>query len=398
MTVLTVTQLNTYIKACFEENPVFKTVYINGEISNFKHAYSGHFYFTLKDEAAQLKCVMFASSSSRLRFAPQNGMKVICRGRISCYERDGVYQLYAEDMQPDGLGALNLAFEQLKEKLAAEGLFSAEKKRPIPKYPSKIGVVTSPTGAAVQDITKILSRRFPVAQVYLYPALVQGAGSPEDIVQGIRRFNALGDIDVIIVGRGGGSLEDLWSFNTEQVARAVSGSAVPVISAVGHETDFTICDFASDLRAPTPSAAAELAVPDRYQEMVNVASLKQRLSSLLLGRLDNERLHLDHLTSSRLFTDKYSFLQNQRERLALCSRALHKEYAQLLEQNRLHLLSKINALNALSPLSVLSRGYAVAYQEHKVLKSIKQIDVNKTLTVQLADGTASCTVHGIKEV
>lgn len=392
MNLLTVTQLNTYIKACFEENPIFRTIYVNGEISNFKHAYSGHLYFTLKDEASQLKCVMFASSSSRLKFEPQNGMKVICRGRISCYERDGVYQLYTEDMQPDGVGALNLAFEQLKEKLGAEGLFDEERKRPIPQYPLKIGVVTSPTGAVIQDITKILARRFPLAEVVLYPALVQGEGSVDEIVQGIRAFHQLEEIDVIIVGRGGGSLEDLWSFNSEQVARAVAASKIPIISAVGHETDYTICDFVADLRAPTPSAAAELAVPDRYQQMVHVASMEKSLAHALQNKLDNQRLRLDHLVSNRFLKDATAFITQQRERTAGYTATLGSACQRNFSDKRMLLFSKMKELDNLNPVAVLSRGYAVVYQSHKIIKSIHQLNRNDSLQLQLPDGTAHCTV------
>lgn len=398
MNVLTVTQLNTYIKACFEENPVFRTVYISGEISNFKHAYSGHLYFTLKDKASQLKCVMFASNSARMRFLPDNGMKVICRGRVSCYERDGVYQLYAEEMQPDGLGALNLAFEQLKEKLSKEGLFSEDRKRPIPKYPSKIGVVTSPTGAAIQDITKILARRFPLADVVLYPALVQGEGSAEDITKGIHTLNALGDIDVMIVGRGGGSLEDLWSFNTEIVARAVAASAVPVISAVGHETDFTICDFTADLRAPTPSAAAELAVPDKYSQMVYLASMEEKLGVVLQNRLDSERIHLDHIMSSQFFTSRYAFISEQKEYVRDNASRLKKYFQAGIEQKYLLLNDAMSSLNALSPLAVLLRGYAVAFTgKDKLIRSVKDVKENEQLKLRLQDGTVECVVDKITE-
>lgn len=398
MNVLTVAQLNMYIKACFEENPVFRMVYINGEISNFKHAYSGHFYFTLKDETAQLKCVMFSGSSARVRFTPQNGMMVICRGRVSCYERDGVYQLYVEDMQPDGLGALNLAFEQLKEKLANEGLFAQERKRPLPEYPRKIGVVTSPTGAVIQDIVKVLARRFPLAEVVLYPALVQGDGAAQDIVSGIETLGKHCGVDVMIVGRGGGSLEDLWSFNTEMVARAVAASPVPVISAVGHETDFTICDFVADLRAPTPSAAAELAVPERYHQMARVASLKEKRKTYLQNRLDHERLRLDYLCSSKIFIDKQRFVDNQKAKLDHVNAILQKGYTQLLQQRRACLINKMEALNAFNPLSVLTRGYAVAYQKDMVLKSINNVSQTEPLTLRLSDGRLECTVNQITEV
>ena len=261
MTVLTVSQVNTYIKALIDEAAPLKSIYLTGEISNFKrHFPSGHLYFTLKDEKSQIKAVMFKTSASRLRFEPNDGMKVIIRGRISVFERNGEYQIYAEDMQPDGLGALNLAFEQLKEKLYNEGLFDESYKKPLPKYPSKIGVATSSTGSVIQDIKDVCKRRYPICEIVLVQTLVQGASASGDIVKSIKLLDSMEDIDLIIVGRGGGSLEDLWAFNTEEVARAVFECNKPVISAVGHETDTTICDFVADLRAPTPSAAAELAV------------------------------------------------------------------------------------------------------------------------------------------
>ena len=272
MNVITVTQLNTYIKAIFEENAVLSSIYICGEISNFVNYYrSGHFYFTLKDSASQIKAVMFRSYAQRVKFEIKDGMTVVCRAHVSAYEKDGVYQLYVEDIQPDGRGALSLAFEQLKEKLQKEGLFDESTKRKIPPYPKKIGVVTSSTGAAVEDIKNILLRRWKLSEVVICPTIVQGELASADIVKSIEAINQVDGIDLIIVGRGGGSAEDLQAFNTEIVARAVYNSQKPVISAVGHETDYTICDFASDLRAPTPSAAAELAVPDEVAELQNIA-------------------------------------------------------------------------------------------------------------------------------
>ena len=273
MNVLSVSQITGYLKSLLEGDPNLNPVFISGEISNFTDHYrSGHLYFSLKDEKAVLKAVMFSSSARRLRFRPSDGMKVLCRGRISLYEASGQYQLYVDDMQPDGLGTLNLAYEQLKTRLEKEGLFDAARKRPIPRYPRRVGVITSPTGAAVRDICQILGRRWPMAEIVFCPVLVQGEEAAPQLVEALARMNRVDGVDTIIIGRGGGSLEDLWAFNEESVARAVAASKIPVISAVGHETDFTICDFVADLRAPTPSAAAELAVPDQMEEKMLVES------------------------------------------------------------------------------------------------------------------------------
>ena len=260
MKVISVSQLNRYVKSLLEGDANLAAVYIGGEISNFTNHYkSGHLYMSLKDEGAVVKAVMFRAYASKLAFTPENGMKVIVRARVSLYEKDGAFQIYIEEMQPDGVGALQIAFEQLKKKLAAEGLFEASRKKPLPRYPARVGVITSPTGAAVRDIFNVLGRRFPLARVVFTPVLVQGEGAPAQLVAALRRFNETNAADVLIIGRGGGSIEELWAFNDETVARAVAASRIPVISAVGHETDFTICDFVADLRAPTPSAAAELA-------------------------------------------------------------------------------------------------------------------------------------------
>lgn len=398
MVKLSVTQINTYIKACFDENKMLRDVHISGEISNFLHySRSGHCYFTLKDEKSQLKCVMFASSASRLRFEPENGMNVICSGSISSYERDGVYQLYANDIQPEGIGSLMMAYEQLKKKLEEEGLFSDLRKRPIPKYPSKIGVVTSNMGAAVQDIKKILNRRFPVAQVYVYPALVQGDGSVEDIVKGIEKLNSLGDIDTIIVGRGGGSIEDLWSFNDERVARAVANSSVPVVSAVGHETDFTICDFVADLRAPTPSAAAELVVPDKYNQMVYISTVSQRLSSSIKNKLSSERMFLDSFMSKEIFQNKIGIVKNQRQKVEQLQEKIKSKYKAFVLKNKNDLVLISKLINSINPLALLSRGYSVAFNGDTLVKSTNDVSVGNEINIHLCDGKLQCTVEKIGE-
>ena len=310
MNVLTVSQINTFIKAVFAERQELRNVYISGEISNFTHYYrSGHMYFTLKDENAQIKAVMFSSYASRLKFQPESGMKVICRGRISLYDKDGAYQLYVDDMQPDGLGALNLAYEQLKAKLFAEGVCGDDVKKPLPRYPRKIGVVTSDIGAAIEDIKNITARRWPLAKLVIAPTLVQGANAAPDIVKSIVRLDNAGDIDVIIVGRGGGSVEDLWAFNTEGVARAVINCKTPIVSAVGHETDFTICDFVADLRAPTPSAAAEIICPDIEAEIAHCENLKNMLSRLESDKIDEEMQYIADLTETSVLASSENFLK-----------------------------------------------------------------------------------------
>lgn len=394
MEILSVTQINSYIKYYLDENPALRTVYVSGEVSNFLHYQrSGHFYFTIKDASSQLKCVMFASNSSRVRFTVKDGMSVICRGRIGAYERDGVYQLYVDDMQPEGIGDLALAFEQLKNKLSEEGLFDEERKKSLPKYPQRIGVVTSNMGAAVQDIKKILARRFPIAEVVLYPALVQGDGAAEDIAKGIKILEEKENVDVIIVGRGGGSIEDLWAFNTEIVARAVAECTVPIISAVGHETDFTICDFAADKRAATPSMAAEIAVPDMYSEFVHIAALKTSLKNALLSRLENERLRLDKLSRIEKFTD----FSARREKIDYLRNNICKCTINTLSAKRAELVNKISVINALNPMAVMERGFAVAKKQSKVVTSVSSIAQGDKIEISFHDGAAEGTVDKITE-
>jgi exodeoxyribonuclease VII large subunit len=293
--VFSVTELNNYVKRILDNDENLKNVFVTGEISNFKNHYSGHMYMTIKDEGGAIKAVMFSSYASRLKFVPENGMKVIIFGSVSLYNKDGSYQLYITDMQPDGVGALNLAYEQLKEKLQNEGLFSTEHKKPIPQFPEKIGVMTAPDGAAVRDIFSVLKRRYPVAEIVFCPVAVQGASAAPEIAKAIKLFNEQNAADVLIVGRGGGSLEDLWAFNEEIVARAIFQSQIPVISAVGHETDFTIADFVADLRAPTPSAAAELAVPDIFELKSDLLGLKQHLSVLMRNLVESEKEKVENI-------------------------------------------------------------------------------------------------------
>lgn len=393
---LTVTQVNTYIKAILDENVHLKNIYIVGEISNFLHYFrSGHMYFTLKDENSQLKAVMFSSNASRLKFKPNDGMKVLCRGRISVYDKDGNYQLYVDDMQPDGIGTLAIAFEQLKEKLSKEGLFDEVYKKPVPKFPRKIGVATSDMGAAVEDIKNITKRRYPIAELVIVPTVVQGDSAPDDICKSIKILDCRDDIDVIIVGRGGGSLEDLWAFNTEQVARAVFECNTPIISAVGHETDYTICDFVSDLRAPTPSAAAELAVPDSSALISYLDDIKNRLSSLLYNKIDKEYQKLDNLLINTPLENMNDYINQKSDDLEVLQTRLFDGFSYLLEQKSNDLKNKISRLDALSPLKILLRGYTLTLIDGKTVGDVNDIKVGDVIDVTFTNGKSKCIVKEV---
>ncbi len=379
-----------------ESAPTLNDVYVKGEISNFKnHISSGHFYFSLKDKDSQIKAVMFRSSASKMKFVPENGMMVVAHGRVASYVRDGQYQLYADSMEPDGVGALYVAFEQLKQRLAAQGVFAPEKKKPLPKIPKTIGVITSPTGAAVRDIINIATRRFPFAKIVVYPALVQGENAASSLISGIRYFNDTGSADVIIIGRGGGSIEDLWAFNDENLAKTVCASEIPVISAVGHETDFTICDFAADLRAPTPSAAAELAVPDTAELKHKINNIISRESAVLLQMLSAKRETLARYEKSRYLSSPGHMIDDRRMALILSSERLMTSAAHVNEIKK-HALSALSGkLEALSPLAVLSRGYGVvSSEEGKVIKEIADVSVGDKITVKVRDGEIYAGVSG----
>lgn len=393
---VSVSELNTFIKMLLESAPTLNDVYVKGEISNFKnHISSGHFYFSLKDKDSQIKAVMFRSSASRMKFVPENGMMVVAHGRVASYVRDGQYQLYADSMEPDGVGALYVAFEQLKQRLAAQGVFAPEKKKPLPKIPKTIGVITSPTGAAVRDIINIATRRFPFAKIVVYPALVQGENAASSLISGIRYFNDTGSADVIIIGRGGGSIEDLWAFNDENLAKTVCASEIPVISAVGHETDFTICDFAADLRAPTPSAAAELAVPDTAELKHKINNIISRESAVLLQMLSAKRETLARYEKSRYLSSPVHMIDDRRMALVLSSERLMTSAAHVNEIKK-HALSALSGkLEALSPLAVLSRGYGVvSSEEGKVIKEIADVSVGDKITVKIRDGEIYAGVSG----
>ncbi|QMV44254.1 exodeoxyribonuclease VII large subunit [Cohnella cholangitidis] len=439
---LSIRDINRLIKMKLEGDSGLQDIWLRGEISNFTFHSSGHMYFTLKDEGARLKCIMFASHNARLPFAPKDGMKVLARGGISVYERDGQYQFYATAMQPDGIGSLYLAFEQLKKKLEAEGLFQDRLKRALPRYPRTVGVITSPTGAAVRDILITLERRNPGVHVLLYPVAVQGTSAAPSIVKAIKAMNALGEADVLIVGRGGGSLEELWAFNEEAVARAIRASGIPVISAVGHETDFTISDFAADLRAATPTAAAELAVVHCGELKQGLVHLEQRMAKSLIGLLGKARERWQHAARSPYFTQPRRSLLVQAERLdrlrdrmqyrirteqakaqerwtrlngrlssvnpnqqaafarkrmTAASRGLELAMNGILRHRQNQFGSLVRHLDALSPLKVMSRGYSLVYdeQEKSLVRTINEVQPGDLIRVKLLDGKLDCQVWGI---
>ncbi len=384
---LTVTQLNEYVKGLIDKDPILMNVYVKGEISNFTHHRTGHLYFTLKDETSKLSAVMFASAASKLKFTPENGLKVIAHGRISAFVRDGNYQIYVTSMEPDGIGSLALAFEQLKKKLAAEGLFDPAKKKPLPKIPTRVGIITSPTGAAVRDIINITSRRFPLAKLILYPAQVQGADAAPQLIAGMKYFNETGSVDVIIIGRGGGSLEDLWAFNDETLARTVAASRIPVISAVGHEIDFTICDFVADMRAPTPSAAAELAVPDTADLMRKVNNITTHMELLLSKRISVYSESVKRCENARVLQNPEFLLDDRKMRLVSDVTRLESAMRLIFADKREQFAGCAAKLDALNPLSVLLRGYSAVFREDgRLIKSTKDVEIGQRFTFRLTDG------------
>lgn len=397
--VLSVSQLNRYIKMNFDADENLANIFISGEISNFTNHYrTGHLYFTLKDDSAAVRAVMFNSSAKRLKFMPEDGMKVIARGRVSVYEASGQYQLYVDDMQPDGVGALNLAYEQLKEKLQKEGLFSEFHKKPLPPYPEKVGVITSPTGAAVRDIINVLGRRFPYAEIVFCPVLVQGEGAHLQLTDAVNMFNSERAADVIIIGRGGGSIEDLWEFNDEGLARAVYNSEIPVISAVGHETDFTICDFVADMRAPTPSAAAELAVPDANELQYALSALKNRMFLNVSSGIADRRSRLEYLTSKGALKSPDEMLSNRSQRLDTAFSKMLSSYKNRIGGKKVEFISAATALSKLDPMSVLMRGFAfVSDKNGKNVYSSQALAKGDKINVRFHDGSAVCEVKEITQ-
>ena len=397
--VLSVSQLNRYIKMNFDADENLANIFISGEISNFTNHYrTGHLYFTLKDDSAAVRAVMFNSSAKRLKFMPEDGMKVIARGRVSVYEASGQYQLYVDDMQPDGVGALNLAYEQLKEKLQKEGLFSEHHKKPLPPYPEKVGVITSPTGATVRDIINVLGRRFPYAEIVFCPVLVQGEGAHLQLTDAVNLFNSERAADVIIIGRGGGSIEDLWEFNDEGLARAVYNSEIPVISAVGHETDFTICDFVADMRAPTPSAAAELAVPDANELQYALSALKNRMFLNVSSGIADRRSRLEYLTSKGALKSPDEMLSNRSQRLDTAFSKMLSSYENRIGGKKVEFISAATALSKLDPMSVLMRGFAfVSDKSGKNVYSSQALAKGDKINVRFHDGSAVCEVKEITQ-
>lgn len=398
-TILSPSQVSGYIKSWMDRDRLLSGLLVRGELSNYKMYPSGHHYFTLKDSQGALRCVMFRGDAASLRFRPENGMQVIAAGRITVFPRDGQYQLYCVRLTPEGAGDLHVAFEQLKEKLLREGLFDQAHKRPLPAYPRRIALITSPAGAAVRDMLRILGARYPLAQVRVLPVRVQGEGAAEEIAAALDWANLHQAADLIITGRGGGSMEDLWCFNDEGVARAIYDCEIPVISAVGHEPDVTIADFVADIRAATPSNAAELAVPDQRELYANLAYFAGKLSDLMEGRLDRARRDLDRLGRSRALQDPMNYLADRRMLLDYQSRRLSHALAGRLAGEREDFARLAAALDALSPLKVLGRGYALARTpEGAVVSSVEGVGPGDALTIRLSDGSLDCRVEGKKKL
>lgn len=396
-----VSQLNEYIKMLLEGNPNLKDVWVQGEISGAKLYSSGHLYFTLKDSDSVISAVMFKNSMMRMEFDPENGMKVVAHGRVSAYPPRGQYQFIVDRMIPDGAGALAVAFEQLKARLGAEGLFDPARKRPLPAHPKRIGVVTSPSGAAVHDIIRVAKKRCPSTEILIFPSLVQGAEAPAYLRGGIQYFNAVKDdpeqgVDLIIIGRGGGSAEDLWGFNDERLARAVAASEIPVVSAVGHEVDFTICDFVADLRAATPSAAAELSLPDKGDLTRQVQSLTTRLNAAQTTRLKRYRTQLDRLSATRVLTSPEGVYRLRRETVTALEKRLNLSVSRHLGRKRQSMERVTASLGALNPLAVLSRGYALVQTEAgKVIPAAAALTVGERVSLKFSDGSARAVVEDV---
>lgn len=395
---LTVTQLNNIIKDIIESEPLLSNVYVCGELSNYKMYPSGHHYFTLKDKESSIRCVMFRRNAARLRFRPENGMGVIVCGRISVFPRDGAYQLYCSSISPEGMGDLQVAFEQLKAKLSEEGLFDAAHKKALPHFPKRIAIITSSAGAAVHDMIRILGQRWPMAKVILLPVRVQGAEAPPEIVGALRYANEFDVADLIITGRGGGSIEDLWAFNDERVARAIFESRIPVISAVGHEPDVTISDYVADRRASTPSNAAEIAVPDRREVMDAITSYEIRSTQAIQKKVGQLSDRLNVYRNKHVLTVPTAYIDNKRMELDRIRDRLISAQEQNINFNRNQFIALTAALDAMSPLKVLMRGYAIASKESgKSIKSVNELSAGDRLELSLSDGAARCTVDSIQK-
>ncbi|MEW5785639.1 MAG: exodeoxyribonuclease VII large subunit [Bacillota bacterium] len=396
--ILTVSEINRYLKGLIQGDPRLRDLWVAGELSNFKHHRSGHMYFTVKDSASALRCVFFRRENTRCLFRPADGMEVILYGSLSVYEPDGVYQFYVAEMEPAGLGSLFMAFEQLKEKLDQEGLFRPEYKKKLPFLPCKIGLITSPSGAALQDILTTIEKRFPHVHLLVVESLVQGAGAPADIIRALEQLNRRGDVDLIILTRGGGSLEDLWPFNDEAVARAIFRSGIPVLSAVGHETDFTIADFAADHRAATPTAAAVAAVPHRAELFRQLEQLRDRAAFALQRRLQQEKQLLDYTATDRFFRGPRQRLNRSGEQLARLELKLRREMIRSLQLKGMKLASQTDQLEGYSPLKVMGRGYSFCRDESgKIIRSVRDLKLGQVLQLRFTDGRARCRTEQVEE-
>ena len=396
--IFEVSQINEYLRQRFEADEFLGSLLIRGELSNYKIYPSGHHYFTLKDSQSAIRCVMFKGSAMRLRFRPETGMKVIAGGRIAVFPRDGAYQLYCTSLTPEGVGDLHVAFEQLKLKLQAEGLFARERKQALPRFPHRIAIITSSAGAALHDMLRILRKRYPLTEVKLLGVRVQGAEAPAEIAGAIRYANRWELADLIITGRGGGSMVDLWAFNDERVARAIADSHIPVISAVGHEPDVTISDFVADLRAATPSNAAELAVPDQTELRQHLAAQRAMLLTLMTRRLKQERQRVAQLAGARALRDPKNYIDDRRMQLDYTQRRLIAALQRLVAQQRERFVRLTSKLDAMSPLKVLSRGYSMTFDaQGHVVRSVRTLSCGDRITVRLADGRASAEVREIQE-
>ncbi len=392
-TVLSITQLNEYIRGKMDTDPLLNQVAVRGEISNYKLYPSGHHYFTLKDEASALRCVLFKGNAARLRFRPENGMKILAMGRVSVFPRDGAYQLYCTALAMDGVGDLYAAFEQMKKKLEAQGLFDPSHKKPIPRYPGTIGIVTSSAGAAIHDMLRILGKRYPLTRVRLFPVRVQGAGASQEIAAAIRYANYYHLADVLIVGRGGGSMEDLWAFNEEPVAYAIYESEIPVISAVGHEPDVTISDFVADLRAATPSNAAELAVPDQDGLRQSLDQMTSAIAGNLSRQLKAARQHLNALACASVLQDPGAYIAQQRKNMEFLKNRLAAAQNQSVAQKQQRYIAAVSKLDAMSPLKVLTRGYSVTQTESgEIVRSAGQVKAGDRVRIRVSDGSMTAEI------
>ena len=393
-----VSEINEYIKWLIDGEMQLQDIYVVGELSNFKKHTTGHCYFSLKDEKSEIRAIMFSSNARKLNFKPENGMKVIVHARVSVYAQGGAYQLYVDSMQPDGIGSLYLAYEQLKEKLNKEGLFDEAYKKPIPKYPKRIGVITSPTGAAIRDIINVSKRRYPCVQIVVFPTLVQGPEAALELTRAVEYFNISNNVDTIIIGRGGGSIEDLWAFNDENLARAIFKSNIPIVSGVGHEIDYTICDFVADVRAATPSAAAEIATPDIKEIRSLLDNFNNRVTNTFLGLISSYKSRLDGLSKSKVFLNPETMLDVPKMRFFTIAEKLESSIKSLHIKKKGEFAEIAGKLSMLNPMSVISRGYGAVFKDDStVIKSVKQVSDGENIKIIISDGKLNATVISREE-